>query len=172
MTADNADPQHSRTQTSQSRRRSDLEERPVSNEMKDPIRSCMKTITEMINMKIFAITVAFAVMPAMACLADDTPPRPNVLLIVSDDLTCCLGSYGNTVCQTPSLNRLADQSVQFNRAYCQFPVCGLSRASMMSGLYPEQLEFMGNNYTVGSYRALNPKYADHPSIGGLLRRNG
>lgn len=104
--------------------------------------------------------------------ADDVAAHPNILLIVSDDLTCCLGAYGNQVCRTPSLNRLASQSVQFNHAYCQFPVCGPSRASLMSGLYPEQLEFMGNKYTPGSYRALNPKYADHPSIGGLLRRNG
>ena len=42
----------------------------------------------------------------------------------------------------------------------------------MSGLYPKRNGMMGNSYTLGSYRAMNPKLADHPSIGGFLRRNG
>ncbi len=98
--------------------------------------------------------------------------RPNILFIVSDDLTTCLGSYGNEICQTPNLDRLASEGVQFDRAYCQYPVCGASRASFMSGLYPKRNGMMGNSYTLGSYRAMNPKLADHPSIGGFLRRNG
>ena len=98
--------------------------------------------------------------------------KPNILFIVSDDLTACLGSYGNEICQTPNLDRLASEGVQFDRAYCQYPVCGASRASIMSGLYPKRNGMMGNSYTLGSYRAMNPKLADHPSIGGFLRRNG
>lgn len=102
----------------------------------------------------------------------EDPTPPNVLLIVSDDLTCCLGSYGNPVCRTPHLDRLAAQGVLFRRAVCQYPVCGPSRASFMSGLYPEQTGVMGNSYTAGSYRAVNAELADHPSLGGFLRRNG
>jgi iduronate 2-sulfatase len=98
--------------------------------------------------------------------------KPNVLFIVSDDLTACLGSYGNEVCQTPNLDRLAREGVQFNRAYCQYPVCGPSRASFMSGLYPKRTQILGNNYTYGSYKVLNPALANHPSIGELLRTNG
>ena len=98
--------------------------------------------------------------------------KPNILFIVSDDLTACLGTYGNEICQTPNLDRLASEGVQFDRAYCQYPVCGASRASFMSGLYPKRNGMMGNSYALGSYRAMNPKLADHPSIGGFLRRNG
>ncbi|MEX0717571.1 MAG: sulfatase [Planctomycetaceae bacterium] len=98
--------------------------------------------------------------------------RPNVLLIVSDDLTACLGCYGNEICKTPHLDRLAREGVRFDRAYCQFPVCGASRASLMSGLYPNRTRILGNSYKLGSYRAVNPQLADHPSIGGFLRRNG
>ena len=98
--------------------------------------------------------------------------KPNVLFIVSDDLTACLGAYGNEVCQTPNLDRLASEGVRFDRAYCQYPVCGPSRASFMSGLYPKRNGMMKNSYTLGSYRAINPALADHPSIGGFLRRNG
>ena len=42
----------------------------------------------------------------------------------------------------------------------------------MSGLYPAHTGMLGNDYTHGSYRAKNPDLADHPSIGGFLRRNG
>ena len=109
---------------------------------------------------------------AFACFKLQASDRPNVLFIVSDDLTACLGSYGNEVCQTPNLDRLASEGVQFNKAYCQYPVCGPSRASFMSGLYPKRTKMLGNNYTLGSYKVLNPALAEHPSIGELLRTNG
>jgi arylsulfatase A-like enzyme len=98
--------------------------------------------------------------------------HPNILLIVSDDLTACLGSYGNDVCRTPNLDRLASEGVVFDRAYCQYPVCGPSRASFMSGLYPNRTRLLRNSYKLGSYRAINPTLVDHPSIGGFLRING
>jgi iduronate 2-sulfatase len=98
--------------------------------------------------------------------------RPNILFIISDDLAACLGSYGHPVCKTPHLDRLAEEGVRFERAYCQFPVCGASRASLMSGLYPNSTRMLGNSYALGSYRSTNPELAEHPSIGGFLRRNG
>ncbi len=100
-------------------------------------------------------------------------PRPNVLLIVSDDLSAeALGCYGNEVCETPNIDRLASEGVRFDRAYCQYPVCAASRASFMSGLYPETTGILRNDKRLGSYRAVTPELRDHPSIGGFLRRNG
>ncbi len=98
--------------------------------------------------------------------------RPNILLIVSDDLTACLGCYGNEVCKSPNLDRLAAEGVVFDRAYCQFPLCGPSRASFMSGLYPNATRMLSNSKSLGSYRTTNPALAEHPSIGGFLRRHG
>lgn len=99
-------------------------------------------------------------------------PRLNVLLIVSDDLTTCLGCYGNQVCKTPNLDRLAREGVVFDKAYCQYPVCGPSRASLMSGLYPGTTKMLGNLKKEGSYKVSNPALIEHPSIGGLLRQQG
>ena len=99
---------------------------------------------------------------ASACFRLFAADKPNVLFIVSDDLNACLGSYGNEVCQTPNLDRLASEGVQFNRAYCQYPVCGPSRASFMSGLYPKRTKVLGNNYTLGSYKVLNPTLSALP----------
>ena len=49
--------------------------------------------------------------------------KPNVLLIVVDDLRDTLGCYGNTMVKTPNIDRLADRGVRFERAYVQDPVC-------------------------------------------------
>ena len=62
--------------------------------------------------------------------------RPNVLFIISDDLNTALSGMGHPECRTPNLDELAKSGVTFTRAFCQFPLCGPSRASIMSGQYP------------------------------------
>jgi uncharacterized sulfatase len=91
-----------------------------------------------------------AALLAMAFVTTDTalwaapPPRPNVLLIMSDDLAATLGSYGHPVAKTPHLDALARRGVQFDRAYCQFPHCNPSRSCMMSGLRPNTTRVTDN----------------------------
>ena len=100
--------------------------------------------------------------------------KPNFLFVVSDDLNTRIGPYVDSSLRlyTPNLDRLAAEGVRFTRAYAQFPVCGPSRASFMSGLYPESNGVTRNTYEVGSYRTATPSLADHPTIGGFLRERG
>ncbi len=73
-----------------------------------------------------------------------TAPKYNVLFIISDDLTyTALSCYGNTVCQTPNIDRLAQQGLRFTRAFCQGTYCGPSRASFLSGYYPHATGVLG-----------------------------
>ena len=60
----------------------------------------------------------------------------NVLFIVSDDLKASvLGCYGDSICQTPNIDRLAGAGVVFDRAYCQGTWCAPSRQSFMFSRY-------------------------------------
>ena len=55
-----------------------------------------------------------------------------------------LPCYGNTVAKTPHLNALAARGTVFESAYCNFPICAPSRASMMTGRLPHAIEAWDN----------------------------
>ncbi len=79
----------------------------------------------------------------MACDAQQKS-KPNVLFIISDDLTAtAVSSYENKICRTPHIDKLASEGIRYTRAYSQYPVCGPSRASFMSGYYPSATTTFG-----------------------------
>ncbi len=60
----------------------------------------------------------------------------NYLFIITHDIGRRYGCYGNSEIKTPNIDRLAKESVQFNNHFCQFPLCGPSRANIFSGIRP------------------------------------
>ena len=81
---------------------------------------------------------------ATSGFAEKARGKYNVLFIISDDLTStALSCYGNKICHTPNIDRLAARGVRFTRAYCQGTYCGPSRASFMSGYYPHAIKTLG-----------------------------
>jgi iduronate 2-sulfatase len=92
-------------------------------------------------------------------------PKYNVLFIISDDLTyTALSCYGNKVCRTPNIDRLAERGVRFTRAYCQGTYCGPSRASFMSGYYPHATGALGYSNPrprIGDRATWSQHFKDH-----------
>ncbi len=90
--------------------------------------------------------------------------KPNILLIMADQMSAkALPFHGHRVVRTPALSRLADEGVVFENAYCNSPLCGPSRLSMLSGLLPHK---------VGAYDNAPEFPASTPTFAHYLRLNG
>jgi len=105
---------------------------------------------------------------AVGSWAQDVVPQqiPNVLLVIVDDLRPQLGAYGLESMHTPNIDRLAGEGLLFRRAYAQWPVCGPSRSSMLSGLRPDSTGIYS-----GSQR-LDSSDAQVVSLPAYFRRSG
>ena len=75
-----------------------------------------------------------------ACVFAAAPARPpNIVMFVADDFGYSdLGSFGSTFYETPHLDRLAASGMRFTSAYSACPVCSPTRASIMTGRYPQR----------------------------------
>lgn len=110
--------------------------------------------------------LAFLITAAALCPAAE---KRNVLFLISDDLGAqALGCYGNKDVHTPHIDALAKRGMRFTNAYCQFPVCGPSRAALMSGLYPQQNGVVGN----GSSDELTAVLGDRPTVAQHFKAQG
>lgn len=87
---------------------------------------------------------AIVLLAGLATLAHSAETRPNVLLIMSDDLNNSLGCYGHPLVKSPNIDKLAARGMRFDKAYCSFPLCGPSRNSMLTGLYPNSTGIITN----------------------------
>ena len=68
--------------------------------------------------------------------------RPNILVIIVDDLRPEVAAYGDRIARTPNIDRLADTGVLFENAFAAVPVCGASRAALLSGRRPTANRFV------------------------------
>jgi arylsulfatase A-like enzyme len=82
------------------------------------------------------VTAGVGATPARA----DTQTRPNIVLIVADDLGWAdLGCYGSTFHRTPNIDRLAARGLRFTQSYSASPVCSPSRVALLTGKHPARV---------------------------------
>ena len=62
-------------------------------------------------------------------------PQPNILWFVVDDMSANFSSYGETLIETPNVDRLAKEGTRFSHAYITAPVCSACRSALITGLY-------------------------------------
>jgi len=95
--------------------------------------------------------------------------RPNILMIFADQLAWrALPAYGNTVAQTPNIDRIAARAVRFTEAYTPCPLCQPARAAYWTGRYPHETGVLSN----GRKHHVPPVPADVPTLGEVLRDAG
>lgn len=110
---------------------------------------------------------AFGLAPVLPLWAADQD-RPNVLLIVCDDLNDYVNGYhGHPQARTPHLERLARTGVSFTRAYSNNPICAPSRSSFLTGIYPHTSK---NHHFDKWYR--NPVLKNSRTIMDYFKQNG
>jgi choline-sulfatase len=89
---------------------------------------------------------------------------PNVVLLMADQLTpFALPFYGHPLVAAPALARLAAQGVAFDAAYCNFPICAPSRASMLCGRLP---------HAIGAFDNASEFASEIPTMAHYLRAAG
>lgn len=114
-----------------------------------------------------------ALLASSTIAADAGQPLPdtsgmNVLFIIIEDCNAGVwGSYGNTICRTPNMDRFSTTAVRFDSAYVQATACNPSRSSFLTGLRPLTTG-VWNNQQVMSERL--PPGA--PTLPELLKRKG
>ena len=85
--------------------------------------------------------------------------KPNILVIQADQLTAlCLQAYGTPYALTPHMDRIAARGTTYLNSYCNSPVCGPSRASMMTGRLPSNVGVYDN---AGEFLSSEPTYAHY-----------
>ncbi|MDC1402587.1 sulfatase [Flavobacteriaceae bacterium] len=97
---------------------------------------------------------------------DKTQSKPNILFIAVDDLKPELNFYGASHIKSPNLDNLASQSMVFERSYCNIPVCGASRASILTGLRPTRHRF------INAFTKKDDEVPNAPSLPMTLKSNG
>ena len=118
-------------------------------------------------MAILGACLAAAPVGARGADAPEPRPRPSILFCIADDWSWPhAGAYGDKVVRTPTFDRIAREGAIFTRAFCAAPSCSPSRAAILTGRMPHELEAGGNLW--GFLPAKYPVYPDQLEAAGYV----
>ncbi len=104
----------------------------------------MKTQISLLLTALLAITAGWTSVRAAVATSAAAPRRPNIIFFLSDDHAYqTIGAYGSKFMPTPNLDRIAQEGMRFDRAFCTESICGPSRAAIMTGKYGHVSGAMG-----------------------------
>ena len=131
------------------------------------LNNCMNFFNR--SLKLSFLLILFCCSLSKINIAQNDVPlseKLNVLFIIADDLNCDIGVYGNKIVKTPNIDLLTQNGTLFQNAHCQYPLCGPSRASFMTGMYTNQTKMTKNNVFLRS------TVPDVTTIGQRFREQG
>lgn len=107
--------------------------------------------------------LVLALLSGTAAMASE---RPNIVFIMSDDhATQAVSAYGDSLMQTPAIDRIAAGGIRFDRAYVANAICGPSRATMLTGMHSHRNGFYSNEWS-------GPFDGDQQTLPALLQMAG
>ncbi len=122
------------------------------------------------------ILITFLLTGCLSKNSNENAPRPNIILILADDLGYGdLSCYGNELINTPNLDRLAETGTSYTQFYVNSPVCSPSRVSFITGQFPARWRV--NSYFFTRESNLERNMADYlppeaPSLARQLKKLG
>lgn len=102
----------------------------------------------------------------------DNKESKNVLFIIADDMRPEFGCYNSPIIQTPNIDRLAQKGVLFTNAYCNIPVSGASRTSLLTGVRPTKTKIKKWDTTTADVPTATPMNEYFTAIGYNTISNG
>jgi len=125
---------------------------------------------------ISTVLVASVWLAGGVAATEKTPPRPNIVLILTDDMGFGdVGCYGGKFALTPNIDRMAREGIRFTQYYSASPICSPSRTGILTGMYPARwritsfLQTRKGNAACEQADFLDPKA---PSIALTLKSAG
>lgn len=126
--------------------------------------------------QILSVAVAFAVVLLAAAASRAAPPRPNVVIVLVDDFGWGdLSCYGDSMVETPNIDRMANEGIRFTQGYVASPICSPSRCALITGQYPGRWRITSYLQTRAGNRASEMvDYLDPaaPSLPRILKEVG
>lgn len=95
----------------------------------------MRTHNRRDFLRVMGMGAAAMAMPSGLSANQTARNRPNILWILSEDISPELSCYGAELVQTPNLDKLAGEGIRFTNAFTTGPVCSASRSAMITGMY-------------------------------------